>query len=148
MEYKDMELKDIIKLRRKELNLNLLDVAKACNVSEATVSRWESGNIGQMKRNRIAALSKVLDLSPAILVGTTENNVDDNVELIVDLSNQEHDLLNVYRSLDEKGRHTVNTVALMEYDRVQKENKKSTGTPASTKKTVMDASPRHPQERR
>lgn len=134
MEYKDMELKDIIKLRRKELNLNLLDVAKACNVSEATVSRWESGNIGQMKRNRIAALSKVLDLSPAILVGTTENNVDDNVELIVDLSNQEHDLLNVYRSLDEKGRHTVNTVALMEYDRVQKEDKKSTGTPASTKK--------------
>lgn len=134
MEYKDMELKDIIKLRRKELNLNLLDVAKACNVSEATVSRWESGNIGQMKRNRIAALSKVLDLSPAILVGTTENNFDDNVELIVDLSNQEHDLLNVYRSLDEKGRHTVNTVALMEYDRVQKENKKSTGTPASTKK--------------
>lgn len=134
MEYKDMELKDIIKLRRKELNLNLLDVAKACNVSEATVSRWESGNIGQMKRNRIAALSKVLDLSPAILVGTTENNVDDNIELIVDLTNQEHDLLNVYRSLDEKGRHTVNTVALMEYDRVQKENKKSTGTPASTKK--------------
>lgn len=134
MEYKDMELKDIIKLRRKELNLNLLDVAKACNVSEATVSRWESGNIGQMKRNRIAALSKVLDLSPAILVGTTENNIDDNVELIVDLSNQEHDLLNVYRALDEKGRHTVNTVALMEYDRVQKEDKKSTGTPASTKK--------------
>lgn len=134
MEYKDMELKDIIKLRRKELNLNLLDVAKACNVSEATVSRWESGNIGQMKRNRIAALSKVLDLSPAILVGTTENNVDDNVELIVDLSNEEHDLLNVYRALDEKGRHTVNTVALMEYDRVQKEDKKSTGTPASTKK--------------
>lgn len=124
MEYKDMELKDIIKLRRKELNLNLLDVAKACNVSEATVSRWESGNIGQMKRNRIAALSKVLDLSPAILVGTTDNNVDDNVELIVDLSNQEHDLLNIYRSLDEKGRHTVNTVALMEYDRVQKEDKK------------------------
>lgn len=134
MEYKDMELKDIIKLRRKELNLNLLDVAKACNVSEATVSRWESGNIGQMKRNRIAALSKVLDLSPAILVGTTDNNVDDNVELIVDLSNQEHDLLNIYRSLDEKGRHTVNTVTLMEYDRVKKEDKKSTGTPASTKK--------------
>ena len=43
-----MELKDIIKLRRKELNLNLLDIAKACNVSEATVSRWESGNIGQI----------------------------------------------------------------------------------------------------
>lgn len=133
MEYKDMELKDIIKIRRKELNLNLLDVAKACNVSEATVSRWESGNIGQMKRNRIAALSKVLDISPAILVGTTDNEVDNNVESVVTLPNQEQELLNIYRSLDEKGKHTVNTVALMEFDRIKNEHKKSAGTPTSTK---------------
>lgn len=47
-----MELKDIIKTRRKELNLTLADIATACNVSEATVSRWESGDIGDMKRSR------------------------------------------------------------------------------------------------
>lgn len=64
-----MELKDFIKYKRKELNLTLLDVAKACGVSEGTVSRWESGDIDDMKRSRIAALSKILKISPSIIVG-------------------------------------------------------------------------------
>lgn len=119
MEYKDMELKDIIRFRRKELNLNLLDIAKACGVSEATVSRWESGNIGQMKRNRIAALSKVLNLSPAILVGTSDNNEENITSLSVELTDRERKHLEIYRSLDDKGQHTVDTVARMELDRVK-----------------------------
>lgn len=119
MEYKDMELKDIIRFRRKELNLNLLDIAKACGVSEATVSRWESGNIGQMKRNRIAALSKVLNLSPAILVGTSDNNEENITSLSVELTDREREHLDIYRSLDDKGQHTVDTVARMELDRVK-----------------------------
>lgn len=119
MEYKDMELKDIIRFRRKELNLNLLDIAKACGVSEATVSRWESGNIGQMKRNRIAALSKVLNLSPAILVGTSDNNEENITSLSVELTDHERKHLEIYRSLDDKGQHTVDTVTQMELDRVK-----------------------------
>lgn len=121
MEYKDMELKDIIKFRRKELNLNLLDIAKACDVSEATVSRWESGNIGDMKRSRIAALSKILKISPAIIVGTTDNDNKEAQSLSKDLSNQEKNLLDIYRDLDDKGQHTVDTVARMELDRVKGE---------------------------
>lgn len=119
MEYKDMELKDIIKFRRKELNLNLLDIAKACDVSEATVSRWESGNIGDMKRSRIAALSKILKISPAIIVGTTDNDNKEAQSLSKDLTDQEKNLLDIYRVLDDKGQHTVNTVARMELDRVK-----------------------------
>lgn len=119
MEYKDMELKDIIKFRRKELNLNLLDIAKACDVSEATVSRWESGNIGDMKRSRIAALSKILKISPAIIVGTTDNDNKEAQSLSKDLTDQEKNLLDIYRDLDDKGQHTVNTVARMELDRVK-----------------------------
>ena len=119
MEYKDMELKDIIKFRRKELNLNLLDIAKACGVSEATVSRWESGNIGQMKRNRIAALSKVLNLSPAILVGTSDNNEENITPFSVELTDREREHLDIYRVLDDKGQHTVDTVTQMEYERVK-----------------------------
>lgn len=119
MEYKDMELKDIIKFRRKELNLNLLDIAKACDVSEATVSRWESGNIGDMKRSRIAALSKILKISPAIIVGTTDNDNKEAQSLSKDLSNQEKNLLEIYRVLDDKGQHTVDTVTQMEYERVK-----------------------------
>lgn len=123
MEYKDMELKDIIKFRRKELNLNLLDIAKACDVSEATVSRWESGNIGDMKRSRIAALSKILKISPAIIVGTTDNDNKEAQSLSKDLSDQEKNLLEIYRVLDDKGQHTVDTVTQMEYERVKKDNK-------------------------
>lgn len=119
MEYKNMELKDIIKFRRKELNLNLLDIAKACDVSEATVSRWESGNIGDMKRSRIAALSKILKISPAIIVGTTDNDNKDTQSRSNGLSNQEKNLLDIYRDLDDKGQHTVDTVAKMEYERVK-----------------------------
>ena len=119
MVYKDMELKDIIKFRRKELNLNLLDIAKACDVSEATVSRWESGNIGDMKRSRIAALSKILKISPAIIVGTTDNDNKEAQSLFKDLSNQEKNLLDIHRDLDDKGQHTVDTVARMELDRVK-----------------------------
>ncbi|MDD6467098.1 MAG: S24 family peptidase [Erysipelotrichaceae bacterium] len=68
-----MDIKDIIKKRRKELKLTLIDIAKACDVSEATVSRWESGDIGDMKRSRIASLARVLQISPSIIVGNEED---------------------------------------------------------------------------
>lgn len=71
-----MEIRDLIKNRRKELNLTLLDIAKACDVSEATVSRWESGDIGDMKRSRISSLAKVLRISPSLIVGDL-NELDD-----------------------------------------------------------------------
>lgn len=67
-----MEVKDIIKKRRRELGLTIADVAAACGVSEATVSRWESGHIANMRRSRIADLAKVLQISPSVIVGTEE----------------------------------------------------------------------------
>ena len=46
-----MAVKDIIKQRRTELGLTLLDIAKQVGVSEGTVSRWESGDISNMRRD-------------------------------------------------------------------------------------------------
>ena len=46
--------------RRRELGLTQKEVADAVGVAEATVSRWESGEIANMRRDRIAALAKVL----------------------------------------------------------------------------------------
>lgn len=63
-----MTIQNLIKNRRKELGLTLLDIANACGVSEATVSRWESGDIVNMKRSRIAQLAKVLNVSPSLLI--------------------------------------------------------------------------------
>ena len=64
-----MEIKDILKSRREELDLTLKDIADKCGVSESTVSRWESGDIENMKRNRIMALANALKLSPAVIMG-------------------------------------------------------------------------------
>ena len=69
-----MDVKNIIKSRRIELGLTQFNVAKAVGVAEATVSRWESGNIENMKRDKIAKLANVLKISPAIIMGWEEKN--------------------------------------------------------------------------
>lgn len=64
-----MEIGTLLKNRRVDLGLTLKDIADAVGVSEATVSRWESGEIANMKRDKIAALAKVLSISPAAIMG-------------------------------------------------------------------------------
>ena len=64
----------IIKKNRLELNLTLEDVAKAVGVSKSTVQRWESGQINNMRRDRIDALSKILQISPLMFVDTSCEN--------------------------------------------------------------------------
>lgn len=99
-----MEIKDILKQKRKSLGLTMKDVARACDVSEATVSRWESGNIGDMKRSRIAALADILQISPAIIVGTVDDTnfsqLGDYEENIEYLKNQP-ELLELYKEIVE-----------------------------------------------
>ena len=46
--------------RRLELGLTQKDIAEAVGVTEATVSRWESGSIANMRRDKIAAYAKIL----------------------------------------------------------------------------------------
>ena len=67
-----MEVKDILRNRRIDLGLTLKEVADKVGVSEATVSRWESGDIANMRRDRIAALASVLDVSPGVIMGWEE----------------------------------------------------------------------------
>lgn len=68
------EINAFIKNRRKELRLTQAEVAKACNVSEATVSRWESGDIANMSRSKIQALASILRISPVTLINNGEGN--------------------------------------------------------------------------
>ena len=74
------KINTLMRNRRKELGLTMKDVAKAVGVSEATVSRWESGNIANMGRDKINALSKVLNLSPISIMGISDD-IDDFLEL-------------------------------------------------------------------
>lgn len=62
-------LASILKKRRKELGLTLLQIAEAVGVTEATVQRWESGNIKSVRYEKIGALAEVLKVTPAALMG-------------------------------------------------------------------------------
>lgn len=64
-----MDFKDIIKSRRSALGLTLDDIARHVGVSGATVSRWESGDIENIRRDKIAKLAEVLHVTPAYLMG-------------------------------------------------------------------------------
>ncbi len=58
-----------IKQRREELGLTLKDVALKLNVSEATVQRYESGEIQTPRRERLSALASALNVDVNYLAG-------------------------------------------------------------------------------
>lgn len=91
-----MEIKNIIKEKRLEKGLTMKQLAGMVGVSEATISRWESGDIANMKRDKIATLAKVLDIPPAVIMGW-----DEYEEVI--LTRKEKRFLEYFRLLNNAG---------------------------------------------
>lgn len=71
-----MDFKSILKNRRAELGLTLDEVARYVGVSGATVSRWEHGDIENIRRDKIAKLAEVLQVTPTYLMGWPEINAE------------------------------------------------------------------------
>lgn len=69
-----MKLNSRIKERRTALGMTLLDVANALNVKEATVQRYESGEIKNLKQKTVLELAKIFKCTPAYLMGWDEND--------------------------------------------------------------------------
>lgn len=101
--------------RRKELGLTLEEVGNMVGVGKSTVRKWETGYIENMRRDKIELLAKALKTTPLFIMGVDEERL---AEKKPSLSPEETELLNKYRALDDKGKHTVNTVLDMEYFRV------------------------------
>lgn len=64
-----MSLSDVIKRQREKLGLTLLQIAERMNVAEATVQRWESGNIKNIRYDKLDRLAEILQISPSELMG-------------------------------------------------------------------------------
>ena len=121
------------------------EVANAVGVTEATVSRWESGHINNMRRDKIESLAKVLQVSPLVIMGRddespappaaqpptapyhpelTERGERDIMisasSLSPVLNEEEREHLRKYRSIDDAGRKivdgTLDTVYRMRQD--------------------------------
>lgn len=84
-------LSSVLKRKRKELGLTLAQVADMMGVSEATVQRWESGNIKSVRYDKINKLAQVLKVEPSEIMGwNTSKQEDDKLDKfgadIIDLS--------------------------------------------------------------
>lgn len=74
-----MTLGEFINNRRLELNLTLEEVGKAVGVEKSTVKKWETGYISNMRREKIAALAKVLKVSPYVFIGDSIEDYNEAV---------------------------------------------------------------------
>lgn len=107
-------IQERIKSRRLQLKLTLEDVANALGVNKTTVMRYESESIKKLPTDIVPPLAKVLKCTPQYLMGWEELESETYI-----LTDYEREHLDIYRILDEKGQHTVDTVTQMEYERVK-----------------------------
>ncbi len=69
-----MELGDLIKYLRQQKGLTLEQVGDAVGVGKSTVRKWETGDIRNMGRDKIAKLAKILDTTPDFLINCGESS--------------------------------------------------------------------------
>ena len=67
-----MNLGEKIKELRLAKDMTLEEVGKIVGVSKSTVRKWETGDIKNMRRDKIAKVAEALDVSPAYLMGWSE----------------------------------------------------------------------------
>ena len=68
-----------LKVRRESLGLSQEKVARKIHVTRSTVSKWEKGNIKNMKRDKIRGLAQVLKINP-LLLGINPSEKDQELQ--------------------------------------------------------------------
>lgn len=76
-------------------------LAEAINTTQQTIQRWESGQT-DVKSNQLKEISKALGITVSFIMGLDNENGANEV-----FSDDEHELIELYRSLPPKGKHAV-----------------------------------------
>lgn len=110
-----MNIGDFIKQKRLENNLTLEQLGKRVGVSKMTVLRWESGEIKNIKSDKIEKLANALGIPVvALFNGFDENgNKNDNVQEVSpkEFAEEVKMLLNKTNNLTEQQKqHLLNTL--------------------------------------
>ncbi len=69
-----MDFKSKLKQKRQELNLTLEELAKKVGVSAATIQRYESGEIKNLRNDKIKRLADALGVTPNYLMDWGEED--------------------------------------------------------------------------
>lgn len=107
-----------IKNRRKELGLSAEDVAERMGVSPATVYRYESSEIMNMRTDKLVPIANALQTTPPYLMGWTDDpneNIAPNNGLSDMLENLRRSpgrrtMFSLTKNVDEKKMDEVNRV--------------------------------------
>lgn len=97
----DLEFKDKIRYLRKKENMTMDDLAAKVGVSTPTIQRYESGEIKNIRRDKIKLLADALNVTPGYLMGwpsdTSLNNIaasihstlhDENLKILLEKCNK------------------------------------------------------------
>lgn len=63
-----MNIGEMLKTMRLERGLTLEELGNMVGVGKSTVRKWESGQIANMRRDKIAALAKALGVPPTMFI--------------------------------------------------------------------------------
>lgn len=105
LNYKEIGLK--IKQKRKSLNLTQLQLAEKVNLTESSISRYESGQIATMPTSTVNKICSALHIEPSELLGlTVENSFEYDLKDILSAMN---DLpKDIQKDLLEQFKHQIN----------------------------------------
>lgn len=109
-----MEIKVLLKEQRIKLGLTMAEVAQRVGVSEATISRWESGISNNMKQSNIKKISEVLNIPISKIISAddelTEDECCSHIQKYSDLTSEECKLIKAYRAASDDDRTAVNCI--------------------------------------
>lgn len=100
-----MDFKDKIRSLRVDMGATLEQIGNEVGVSKATVKRWESGEIANIRRDKIYKLAQALHTTPAYLMGWDEESSSASQPIAI--SPGEDQLLSLYRNLNAEGQEKL-----------------------------------------
>lgn len=99
-----MTVGDRIRFQREALCISLTELATKVNISKQTLYKYETNIITNIPSNKIEDIAKVLNTSPAYLMGWEDCTPHSN------LTNNEKKLINAYRKASEIERACVHHI--------------------------------------
>lgn len=90
-----------IKEQRLQCGFTLLEVANRLGIKEATMQRYESGEIKNIKHETVLELSRIFNCSPAYLMGWEEK------EEIPAETDRDNEIINMFSTLTDEEKKSV-----------------------------------------
>lgn len=117
-----MDLGEKIKELREKNDMTLEELGDRVGVGKSTVRKWETGEIANMRRDKIALVAHALNVSPSFLMGWDEKDTEtalgeiDTSEVSLRLRDDKDmvQALKVYFKMPpEKKKHVIETIHLI-----------------------------------